>query len=362
MTTPDVLVLFEHPEWQKPLFAALERRGVSVSALDLKTAAFETGLGPPARLVFNQASPSAYVRGNARSVPFALAYLRALEESGASVINGAHAFALELSKTTQAALLARLGLRTPRSVPFNDVEALARHLRTDASWKWPSLVKPEQGGSGARIHEVGSVEGIRSLFASRPTLWQPDGLFLLQEYVKHDVHRGIVRMEFLGGKLLYAMRVVAHGRFNLCPSETCNPVAPGDESVCEVPSASSSPPLEFHAYPEVPKEAVEAGQRIVAAAGIDVGGIEYLEPKKIAAGATAADDPAEQRDNPRIHSRTNGSTPRARSHRNGARRTVRLDRTDPLAHRAVGHRDRDRFGYRHRTRSSCGSAISRESR
>jgi hypothetical protein len=25
-TNPDVLVLFEHPEWQRPLFRALERR------------------------------------------------------------------------------------------------------------------------------------------------------------------------------------------------------------------------------------------------------------------------------------------------------------------------------------------------
>ena len=27
----DLIVLFEHPEWQKPLFAELERRGVSFS-------------------------------------------------------------------------------------------------------------------------------------------------------------------------------------------------------------------------------------------------------------------------------------------------------------------------------------------
>ena len=37
------------------------------------------------------------------AVPFALAYLKALEFSGATVSNGARAFALELSKTAQAA-------------------------------------------------------------------------------------------------------------------------------------------------------------------------------------------------------------------------------------------------------------------
>ena len=34
----DLVVLFEHPEWQKPLFAALERRGVAYGAFDLKRA------------------------------------------------------------------------------------------------------------------------------------------------------------------------------------------------------------------------------------------------------------------------------------------------------------------------------------
>jgi len=64
-------------------------------------------------------------------------------------------------------------------------------------------------------------------------VWLPDNLFLLQEYPPHDAEQGIVRLELLGGELLYAMRVKTHGRFNLCPSPVCNP----DEGagVCEVP-------------------------------------------------------------------------------------------------------------------------------
>jgi hypothetical protein len=40
----DLVVLFEHPEWQKPLWAALERRGVHYAALDLKRAAWMSSL------------------------------------------------------------------------------------------------------------------------------------------------------------------------------------------------------------------------------------------------------------------------------------------------------------------------------
>ena len=123
-TTPDLIVIHEHPEWQKPLFAALEARGVSYAAFDLKRAAFSNVESPAATLYFNQASPSAYVRGNTRAVPLALAYMRTLERLGARVLNGADVFALELSKSAQATLLRTLGIDTPWSITFNDVSAL----------------------------------------------------------------------------------------------------------------------------------------------------------------------------------------------------------------------------------------------
>ena len=67
----DLVVLFEHPEWQKPLFAALERHQVRFGICDLKRGAFDPDSVPEAPLYFNQASPSAYVRGNTRAVPLA---------------------------------------------------------------------------------------------------------------------------------------------------------------------------------------------------------------------------------------------------------------------------------------------------
>ena len=74
----DLIVIHEHPEWQKPLFAALERRGVSFEAFDVTRAAF-SNLDPlRAGLYFNQASPSAYIRGNTRAVPLALAFMRTM--------------------------------------------------------------------------------------------------------------------------------------------------------------------------------------------------------------------------------------------------------------------------------------------
>ena len=270
---PDLVVVHEHPEWQKPLFAALERRGVAFEAFNVARTAFANHEAPQARLYFNQASPSAYVRGNARAVPLALAYLRSLERYGARVLNGADVFALELSKSAQATLLRTLGVDTPLTFTFNDAAALRPFEHAIA---WPALLKPDQGGSGARIHIVNSLGDVEALFAANPGLWQPDNLFLLQELLPHDPDHGIVRLEFLGGELLYAMRVVTHGRYNLCPSPVCNP-EDGD-SACEVPApdALAAPP-EFYPYPEVPTTAVDTATRIVRTAKLDVGAIEYLE-------------------------------------------------------------------------------------
>src|SRR5215207_10487930 len=90
MTTAavDLVVLYEHPEWQKPLFEALTRRGVRFAPFDLTRAAFHNNEAPRARLYVNQASPSAYLRGHTRAVPLALAYMRSLELLGARVLNG----------------------------------------------------------------------------------------------------------------------------------------------------------------------------------------------------------------------------------------------------------------------------------
>lgn len=273
--THDLVVLFEHPEWQKPLFAALERSGIRFGQYDLKQGAFDPAAPPEAPLYFNQASPSAYVRGNTRAVPFALALMRSLEVGGARVLNGSRAFALELSKSAQAALMHRLGIAHPRSLAFNDVETALAH------WGgcWPALVKPEQGGSGARMFLLNSAEELRRLLRDQPDLWLPDNLLLLQEYFPVDPSRGIVRMEFLAGELLYAMRVISHGAFNLCPSEVCNPES-GDSQCAVPPIHEAKPPaapVEFLPYAEVPAAAVATGKKLMEAGGLDVGGIEYLE-------------------------------------------------------------------------------------
>jgi len=269
----NLAILFEHPTWQRPLFDALDARGVPYVAYDLKAASFGATEPPMARVVFSQASPSAYVRGNAHAVPYTIALLEHLEAMGARVLNGAGAFRLELSKIAQVRLLRSLGMNHPWTVAFNSIEGLRARAE---GVTFPALLKPNQGGSGARMAVVSSFDELETLLASDPSYWEPDPVLLLQEMLDHDPEiEGIIRMEFVGDELLYAMRVRNTAGFNLCPSEDCNP-SDGTEGACEIPTGVSEAGPEFLPYPDVPADAVAEGTRLFRATGFDAGGLEYL--------------------------------------------------------------------------------------
>ena len=56
-----IAVYHEHPDWFRPLFAELERRGLPVARLDAASHSYDPAEGSvPWRLVVNRASPSAY--------------------------------------------------------------------------------------------------------------------------------------------------------------------------------------------------------------------------------------------------------------------------------------------------------------
>lgn len=258
-------VLYEHPLWFEPLFAELERRGAAYERLHARDLVYDPGeRRVPDALLVNRMSPSAWTRGNAPAVGQTLAYLAHLEELGADVVNGHAAFRTEISKARQLALLARLGLRFPAARAIADpaqAPGAAERLR------FPVLVKPNVGGSGAGIASFATPDELAEAVADGAIDLGPDGTGLVQEHLPAR-DESIVRVEILGGELLYAIRIrLLPGSFNLCPADYCE--LPG------VADGVSGRGLPIEAY-EPPREVVEDVKRIVAAAGMELGGVEYL--------------------------------------------------------------------------------------
>jgi hypothetical protein len=254
-------ILYEHPEWFRPLFAELRRRGVPYQPIHAARHSFD----PAAResvysIVVNRMSPSAWTRGHAGAIFHSLHYLAWLEGIGASVLNGYSAYQLELSKVAQCALFASLGLRHPQTRVVNSTAAAAEAA---AGLRFPVLVKPNIGGSGAGIVSFASPDEL----ASAELVPGLDGTMLVQEQLPAQ-GEAIVRVEILDGELLYAIRILlAPGSFNLCPADYCE--LPG------IADGVSGRGLPIERY-EPPDEIVEDAKRIMSAAGIDVGGVEYL--------------------------------------------------------------------------------------
>jgi hypothetical protein len=254
-------ILFEHPLWFEPLFAELERRGIPYEPVDATTHSFDPSEPEsPYALLVNRMSPSAWTRGHAGAIFHTREYLAYLDAIGAPVLNGSRAYEFELSKARQAALAARLGIRYPRTRVINDM----REASTAAvGLRFPVLVKPNLGGSGAGIHSFATPA---ELAAAKLELGL-DGIALVQEHIP-AAGDSVVRIEILNGELLYAIRLrLLPGSFNLCPADYCD--LPG------IADGVSGRGLPIEAF-DAPAELVMDAKRLIHGAGMDLGGVEYV--------------------------------------------------------------------------------------
>src|SRR2546425_10737422 len=146
--TPDgpPAIDYEPPDWFRPLFQELDRRGTPYVRLDAANHRFDAGDGrPPYALVFNRVSPAAYLRGHGQAIFYTLHYLAYLTGQGVRVINGYDAYVTETSKALQLSLLQGLGLPYPRARVINHASQVAEGAR---GLRFPVLVKPNIGGAG----------------------------------------------------------------------------------------------------------------------------------------------------------------------------------------------------------------------
>ena len=264
-------ILDEHPEWSARLIAELEHRRLPFEKIDHSNHAFD----PRDRIarysvIVNRTSPSSHRRGHGGVLFYAEALLAHWEALGIPVINPVHAYRFEKSKALQIGLFERLGLNYPRTVVVNHRDQV---LKASGELRFPLLVKPNIGGSGALIERFDSRADLEARAAALD--FGPDGTVLVQEFVDSE-GGAIVRVEVLDDRYLYAIRIVRpESNFNLCPADICQvpAAAPGaDLGACPV---DAKPGLSVTRY-DAPAAVVDQARALARAASIDVGGIEYL--------------------------------------------------------------------------------------
>ncbi len=280
-------IFYEHPEWFIPLFAELDRRGLPYERIDAVEHSFDpSARSAPYSLVVNRVSASSYLRGHANAIFHAHEYLAHLESIGVPVVNGSSAYTMDTSKARQLTMMAELGIPHPRGRVVNRVgriEAAAAELTH------PIIVKPNIGGSGALMRRFDTPAELRVAVAAGELdgILGLDSTAIIQEY-HPPVGGSIVRVEALNDRFLYAIRIhndPAQG-FNICPADICQapdggqvPAPTADDFGLCPADAPARKPLKIEVA-DPPAPIVDAVLRIFRAAGIDVGGVEYLESER----------------------------------------------------------------------------------
>ncbi len=268
-----IAVYHEHPDWFKPLFVELDRRGLPWVKLDAASYRYD-----PAEtrhqysLVVNRASPSAHLRGHRQSTFYTLHWLRHLERLSTPIVNGASVYSVELSKAYQLEILAELGLGYPKARVINHP---SQAVSAAADLRYPVIVKANIGGSGAGIVRFDAESQLRDAVASGAVDLGVDDTGLIQELAPLRGDR-ITRVEILDRKFLYAINVYPTAdSFNLCPADVCQTVdgRPLERTFCAVDAPATGMRVE---QADVPAQIVGQVEQIARRIGLDVGGIEYL--------------------------------------------------------------------------------------
>jgi glutathione synthase/RimK-type ligase-like ATP-grasp enzyme len=271
VTAPKPIAIYhEHPSWFNLLFAELDRRGTPYVRIDAAAHRYDPSEREvPYSLVFNRASPSAYLRDHGQVTFHTLHWLQHLERLGVPVVNGSRPYSFEISKAAQIDMLEKLGLPHPASRVINhpsQAPAAAEELR------FPVLVKANIGGSGAGITRFDTPEELAAAAEAGALDLGVDHVALVQEMVPfRDGH--ITRLEVLGGKFLYALDVFPPaGSYNLCPGTMCR-TEDAPAASCTVEAAKKGSVVRAASPPAAMIHAVE---RIAAEIGLDIGGFEYF--------------------------------------------------------------------------------------
>ncbi|MES3629662.1 MAG: hypothetical protein PPP56_05790 [Longimonas sp.] len=258
-------IIYENEDWMPPLRAALDDASIPYEEWFINEGHFDVTSAPPEGVFINRMSASSHTRGHTSGVAHTRQLLAWLERHGRRVINGGHAFELEISKVKQHAALEQAGIRTPATrTVIGGPEAwldAARDMDT------PFITKHNRGGKGLGVQLFNSYAELETAVEQSAVEPSPDGVMLLQQYID-SAEPFITRCEFVDGELVYAITSDTSEGFQLCPAEACR---------TEPATNNEEPDSLFALRTDVPPALIEAYETFLEREQIDVAGIEFIE-------------------------------------------------------------------------------------
>jgi hypothetical protein len=267
-----IYVLHENDAWVEPLRAAFESQSLPYREWFLAEGVLDFSAPPPPGVFYNRMSASSHTRDHRYAAEYTSCVLPWLEMHGRRVVNGSRALQLEISKIAQYAALAEFGVRTPRTLA-----AVGRDAVIEAAGKMPGsfITKHNRAGKGLGVRLFHDAAALENYVRSPVFEDSVDGVTLIQEYIRAP-EPFITRVEFVGGKLLYAVRVDTTLGFELCPADVCEV---GD-AMCPVGEQPSAAAPRFQVVEGFRHPVVASYERFLAANDIEVAGIEFIADAK----------------------------------------------------------------------------------
>jgi hypothetical protein len=262
-----IYVLHENAEWVKPLKAAFAQIGAPYEEWFLDRGILDLRAAPPAGVFYNRMSASSHTRDHRYAAEYTGTVLAWLERHGRTIANNGRALQLEVSKVAQYQALAGFGITTPDTLAVVGRE----HIRAAAGeLGFPLILKHNRGGKGLGVRLFLSAAALEEYLAN-PTEPEPvDGITLVQRYIEAP-EPSITRVEFVGGRFLYAVKVDTSAGFELCPADACQVETANCPTV--------APADRFRIVEGFDSPLIPRYQEFLAANGIHIAGIEFIRDK-----------------------------------------------------------------------------------
>ena len=261
-------VIHENDAWVEPLRAAFAELRLPYEEWFIDEGTLDFSVPPPEGVFYNRMSASSHTRGHRYAPELTSGVLAWLESHGRRVVNDSRALQLEINKLAQYGALSLHGIRTPRTVA---AVGRAHVIEAAKSFSGAFITKHNRAGKGLGVRLFQDVPALEGYVKSELFEDSVDGITLVQEYIRAP-EPVITRVEFVGGKFLYAVEVDTSLGFELCPADACQV---GD-AFCPVGTAPVASAPRFTILKDFSDPIVQKYQRFIAANGIGIAGIEFI--------------------------------------------------------------------------------------